>query len=76
MRLISKFAEEEGTIEFYERDNEYCRYKSANTGMGQGVSVGEQTNEPIMCSKCNIIFNTELEYKQHNDEKHKASTSN
>jgi hypothetical protein len=29
-----------------------------------------------MCSKCNIMFNTELEYKQHYDEKHKASTSN
>ena len=75
MRPISKVAEEDGIIEFYECDNEYCRYKSANTGMDQGVSVGEQSNEPIMCSKCNILFNSELGYKQHYDEKHNASTS-
>ena len=75
MRPISKVAEGDGIIESYECDNEYCRYKSANTEVDQGVSVGEQTNEHIMCSKCNIMFNTELEYKQHYDEKHNASTS-
>ena len=75
MRPISKVAEGDGIIESYECDNEYCRYKSANTDVDQGVSVGEQTNEPIMCSKCNILFNSELGYKQHYDEKHNASAS-
>jgi uncharacterized C2H2 Zn-finger protein len=28
--------------------------------------------EPVMCSKCNITFESESEYLQHYNEKHKA----
>jgi hypothetical protein len=58
-------------IKFYECDNEYCRYRSAETGISRDVRIGDELDEPLMCSKCNIMFNTELEYKQHYDENHK-----
>ena len=28
--------------------------------------------EPVMCSKCNEVFETDSEYIQHYNEKHKA----
>lgn len=60
-------------IKFYECDNQNCRYRTV------GTSVWEQTydadSEPIVCSKCQIRFNTELELKRHYDEKHDQKTN-
>ena len=76
MRPISEKAEESGKsrklTKFYECDNEYCKYRSAEIGISRNAGIGEESNEPIMCSKCNISFNTESEYKLHYDEKHKS----
>jgi hypothetical protein len=78
MRPISEIAADSDSpqkqIKFYECDNEYCRYRSAETGISRGTQVGDESDEPLMCSKCNIMFNTELGYKQHYDEKHKPAT--
>ena len=35
----------------------------------------EEDGEPVMCSKCNIIFSTEREYMQHYNEKHRTAES-
>lgn len=32
-------------------------------------------NSPVMCSKCNMTFQTESDYLQHYDEKHKSEHS-
>jgi hypothetical protein len=77
MRPISEIAGDSETsqkqIKFYECDNEYCRYRSAETVPGRAGLTGIELDEPIMCSKCNIMFNTELEYKRHYDETHKPA---
>ncbi len=31
----------------------------------------ESESEPVMCSKCNVIFPAESEYLEHYDEKHR-----
>jgi len=31
----------------------------------------DKSEEPVMCSKCNEVFETDLCYKQHYNEKHK-----
>ena len=59
-------------IKFYKCDNEYCGYRSAETGISRDTRA--ELDEPLMCSKCNIMFNTELGYKQHYDERHKPAT--
>jgi hypothetical protein len=78
MRPISEIAADsdrpQKQIKFYECDNEYCRYRSAETGISQDARIGDESDEPLMCSKCNTMFNTELEYKQHYDEMHKPAT--
>ena len=33
----------------------------------------EEDSEPVMCSKCNIVFSTEREYMQHYNEMHKMA---
>jgi uncharacterized C2H2 Zn-finger protein len=33
----------------------------------------EEDGEPVMCSKCNIVFSTEREYMQHYNEMHKMA---
>jgi len=33
----------------------------------------EEDGEPVMCSKCNIVFSTEREYMQHYNEIHKMA---
>jgi len=68
MRPISKVVEEDSIVEFYECDNDNCKYKIAQKGTDQH---GEQKDELTMCSKCNLTFQTELEYGQHYDAKHK-----
>ncbi|MDQ3998968.1 MAG: hypothetical protein M3208_01980 [Thermoproteota archaeon] len=35
----------------------------------------EEHGEPVMCSKCNIVFSTEREYLQHYNEMHRMSES-
>jgi uncharacterized C2H2 Zn-finger protein len=30
----------------------------------------EEGNEPVMCSKCNVVFSTERDYLQHYNEMH------
>jgi uncharacterized C2H2 Zn-finger protein len=31
----------------------------------------DKSEEPVMCSKCNEVFETDSSYKQHYNEKHK-----
>ena len=75
MRPISEIKEDldkpNRHTKFYECDNEYCKYRSAETGINQDARLEEESDEPTMCSKCNITFNTESEYKHHYDENHK-----
>jgi hypothetical protein len=59
-------------IKFYECDNEYCRYRTAETGISLGPDVVGELNEPLVCSKCNTLFNTELEYKHHYYDRHRS----
>jgi uncharacterized C2H2 Zn-finger protein len=33
----------------------------------------EEDSEPVMCSKCNIVFSTEREYMQHYNEMHRIA---
>jgi uncharacterized C2H2 Zn-finger protein len=33
----------------------------------------EEHGEPVMCSKCNIVFSTEREYMQHYNEMHRMA---
>jgi uncharacterized C2H2 Zn-finger protein len=35
----------------------------------------EEDSEPLMCSKCNIVFSTEREYMQHYNEMHRMAES-
>jgi len=35
------------------------------------IEMENQNDEPIMCSKCNKIFENESEYLEHYNEKHK-----
>jgi uncharacterized C2H2 Zn-finger protein len=35
----------------------------------------EEHGEPVMCSKCNIVFSTEREYLQHYNKMHRMSES-
>jgi uncharacterized C2H2 Zn-finger protein len=35
----------------------------------------EEEEEPVMCSKCNVVFPTEREYLQHYSEMHKLAES-
>ena len=35
----------------------------------------EEDSEPVMCSKCNIVFSTEREYMQHYNEMHRIAES-
>ena len=35
----------------------------------------EENDEPVMCSKCNIVFSTEREYMQHYNEMHRMAES-
>jgi hypothetical protein len=35
----------------------------------------EEEQEPVMCSKCNVVFSTEREYLQHYSEMHKLAES-
>lgn len=51
----------------YECDNNSCKYKTRTY-----EQTYDMDSEPIVCTKCDIRFNTELEYKQHNDKKHKG----
>gem|GEM_PF-6456075 len=61
MRPISEIKEDldesRRHTKFYECDNEYCKYRSAQTGINKDARLGEESDEPTMCSKCNIIFN-------------------
>ena len=36
----------------------------------------EDDNEPVMCSKCNIVFSTERDYLQHYNEIHTIAEGN
>jgi uncharacterized C2H2 Zn-finger protein len=45
---------------------------------GKGKIVmpdNEEDSEPVMCSKCNIVFSTEREYMQHYNEMHRIAES-
>jgi uncharacterized C2H2 Zn-finger protein len=33
----------------------------------------EEEEEPIMCSKCNMVFESDSDYMQHYNEKHKPA---
>jgi len=35
----------------------------------------EEHSEPVMCSKCNILFSTEREYLRHYNEIHRMAES-
>jgi uncharacterized C2H2 Zn-finger protein len=35
----------------------------------------EEDGEPVMCSKCNIVFSTEREYMRHYNEMHRMAES-
>jgi hypothetical protein len=35
----------------------------------------EDEEEPVMCSKCNVVFPTEQKYLQHYSEMHKLAES-
>lgn len=37
--------------------------------------VASKNEEPVMCSKCNVIFESEENYLQHYDEVHKPESS-
>ncbi|HJT48271.1 MAG TPA: hypothetical protein VJ729_08800 [Nitrososphaeraceae archaeon] len=39
--------------------------------MSSGRDEGTE-KEPVMCSKCNEVFETDSKYMQHYNEKHKA----
>jgi hypothetical protein len=58
MKPISEIAEDsdrsQKQIKFYECDNEYCGYRSAETGISRDTRV--ELDEPLMCSKCNIML--------------------
>jgi uncharacterized C2H2 Zn-finger protein len=48
------------------------------TSRGKGKSVmphNEEHSEPVMCSKCNILFSTEREYLQHYNQIHRMTES-
>jgi hypothetical protein len=39
------------------------------------VMLENEEEEPVMCSKCNVVFPTEREYLQHYSEMHKPEES-
>ncbi len=57
----------QANTKFYECDNKNCKY-----GTGNWEQTYDLDSEPIVCTKCNIRFNTELDYKQHYEKKHKG----
>jgi len=67
--VAADFDKSRQNIKFYECDNENCKYRTAETGMWE--QTYDLDSEPIVCSKCGIRFNTELEHKRHYIERHK-----
>jgi uncharacterized C2H2 Zn-finger protein len=51
-------------------------YSHISRGKGKSVMPhNEEHSEPVMCSKCNILFSTEREYLQHYNQIHRMTES-
>jgi hypothetical protein len=51
-------------------------YSYISRGKDKSVMpYNEEHSEPVMCSKCNILFSTEREYLQHYNEIHRMAES-